>query len=119
MTPQTDEDCRKKSIFWLLKSCYYQILIIASSFLANAAFAADGFAESVTGGEGGTILTATNAPTFKTFVEAVGTYIVEVSGTIDLEFETQHVHFNARGMGEGVINSSLELFRHDIRKSID
>ncbi len=47
-------------------------------------FAADGFGQNATGGAGGTIVTVSTASDFKTYVESTSTYIVQVSGTIDL-----------------------------------
>jgi pectate lyase len=47
-------------------------------------FAADGFGQSTTGGAGGTTVTATTAALLKSYVESTSTYIVQVSGTIDL-----------------------------------
>ena len=56
-------------------------------FTSSTAFAADGWASmngDTTGGAGGTTVTVSNATDFKTYVESTDTYIVQVSGTIDL-----------------------------------
>lgn len=47
-------------------------------------FAATGFANNVTGGAGGTVVTVTTAANFKSYTESTSTYIIQVSGTIDL-----------------------------------
>jgi len=59
-------------------------IIVFSLCLAPAVFAADGFAEGVTGGEGGATVSATDAASFKSYVESTTPYIIEVSGIIDL-----------------------------------
>jgi len=59
-------------------------VVISSSCITTATFAATGFANSATGGAGGTTVTATTAANFKSYVESTSTYIVQVTGTIDL-----------------------------------
>lgn len=44
----------------------------------------DGYARGATGGRGGAAVTATNAANLKTYAESSTTYIITVSGTIDL-----------------------------------
>ena len=52
--------------------------------LGSNALAADGFARQTTGGAGGTPVDVNTASAFKSAVESTSTYIVQVSGTIDL-----------------------------------
>jgi pectate lyase len=53
--------------------------------LTPAVFAADGFGENTTGGEGGIITVVNNAEDFKELVETPDVpYIVQISGSIDL-----------------------------------
>jgi pectate lyase len=52
--------------------------------MTTGAFAATGFANSVTGGADGNIVTVDNAADFKSYTESTSAYIVQVSGTIDL-----------------------------------
>jgi len=53
--------------------------------LTTAVFAADGYGENTTGGEGGTIVVVNNAENFKELVEIVDVpYVVQVSDAIDL-----------------------------------
>jgi len=59
-------------------------IIISLFCLAPVVIAADGFGENTTGGAGGATVTASNAVQFKSYVESYSTYIVEVSGIIDL-----------------------------------
>lgn len=51
---------------------------------ASAAFTADGFGRYTTGGAGGTVVNPTTAADFESYVESTSTYIVQVSGVIDL-----------------------------------
>lgn len=62
------------------------VIVISLFYLASGVLAADGFGQNTTGGAGGTVVTVdSNAADFKAYVETVGTkYIVQVSGTIDL-----------------------------------
>ncbi len=60
------------------------LITVSLFYFAPAIFAADGFAEGVTGGQGGTTVTATTASAFESYVESSSTYIVEVSGIINL-----------------------------------
>jgi pectate lyase len=59
--------------------------LIALTLTASAAFAADGFGRSATGGAGGTTVTVTTAAALETYAETVDVkYIIQVSGTIDI-----------------------------------
>jgi pectate lyase len=59
--------------------------IIAAALLASlSSQASDGFGRNATGGAGGTSVTATTAAQLKQYVESSTTYIITVSGTINL-----------------------------------
>lgn len=79
------------------------LAVFSLFFLSPAVFAADGFAESVTGGEGGLVFTATTASAFEGYVESSLTCIVEVSGTIDLVGRNVKINSNKtiRGISPG------------------
>ena len=73
-------------------------------FTSSVVFAADGFAEGVTGGAGGTVVAVdSNAIDFENAVESTSTYIVEVNGTIDLSQDgvggTVYIESNKTIMG--------------------
>ncbi|MGB2865525.1 MAG: hypothetical protein WBC05_19500 [Sedimentisphaerales bacterium] len=66
-------------------SCIVRAGLVLLSFLMPGVFAADGFGENATGGEGGITYVVDNAVDFKEFVETVDVpYVVRVSGAIDL-----------------------------------
>ncbi len=79
--------------------------------LEPAVFAADGFAEGVTGGAGGATVTATNATQFKSYVESYSTYIVEVSGTINLGSVGGAVEIRSNKTIRGINSSSTIIGR--------
>jgi pectate lyase len=51
---------------------------------AASAFAADGYGRNARGGAGGASVTATTAAQFKTYAESATTYVITVSGTLNL-----------------------------------
>lgn len=57
---------------------------VVSLLCFTPVFAADGFAEGVTGGAGGTIVIVSNAADFEYYARRNSPYIIEVLGTIDL-----------------------------------
>jgi pectate lyase len=61
-------------------------LLTLTCYCWGDVFPADGWAgyAGTTGGAGGTTVTVTTAASFKTYVESASTYIVKVSGTLDL-----------------------------------
>src|SRR4030042_1435872 len=61
-------------------------VVISSSCITTEVFAATGFANSATGGAGGTTVTAYSPTEFKTYTESTSRYIIEVSGIIDLGY---------------------------------
>jgi pectate lyase len=70
-----------------MKRLSYKVMagLVLVFCLAPAVFAADGFGENATGGEGGIIAVVFNTEDFKEFVETVDVpHIVQVSGAIDL-----------------------------------
>ncbi|MBN1868740.1 right-handed parallel beta-helix repeat-containing protein [Candidatus Sumerlaeota bacterium] len=66
--------------------CAIVLAVLAVSLLGASAFAAitDGFAGTVTGGDGGSAVTVTTAAQLKQYAESSTKYIITVSGTIDL-----------------------------------
>jgi pectate lyase len=68
----------KKALLWAVATVS-TLLCLTSRILA-----ATGFANSATGGAGGTVVTATTAAQLKSYTESTSTYIVEVSGDINL-----------------------------------
>jgi pectate lyase len=58
--------------------------LIIMSLIAYSAFAADGWGENATGGQGGTAITVDNATDFETYTESASPYIIRVSGIIDI-----------------------------------
>jgi len=79
--------------------------IVSLFFFVPVVFAADGFGQYTTGGAGGTIVTVTTAADFTSYVESNTTYIVQVSGTIDLDSVGGEVEIRSnktiRGAGPG------------------
>jgi len=59
-------------------------IAISLSCTTTGVFAATGFANTTTGGAGGTTVTVTTTVNFRNYVESTATYIVEVSGDINL-----------------------------------
>ncbi len=59
-------------------------IVVSLSCFTSGVFAANGFCGNVTGGADGTIVTVSNAADFESSVESTSTYIVQVTGTIDL-----------------------------------
>lgn len=66
------------------KALFSGAVVIFFSSLTSVIFAADGFGENATGGAGGAVVTASTATAFRNYVQSDLTYIVQVSGTIDL-----------------------------------
>jgi pectate lyase len=68
-----------------MKRVYLLIGVVCSCFwFATGAVYADGFAGAVTGGAGGNVVTVSTASSLKSYAESSSTYVVQVSGTIDL-----------------------------------
>lgn len=72
---------------------------------ATVTFGVDGFGKNTTGGDGGEIITVTDAAAFKKYVETINTpYIVQVRGTISLEavggFVDMRSNKTVRGIGK-------------------
>ena len=87
------------------------IIMVSLFCLASAIFAADGFAEGVTGGAGGATVIASDAATFNSYVESYSTYIVEVSGTIDLGSVGGAVEIRSNKTIRGINSSSTIIGR--------
>ncbi len=62
----------------------FALALLALCLAPLAAFSADGYGRNATGGTGGTSVTVTTAASLKTYAESSSTYIITVSGTIDL-----------------------------------
>ena len=60
------------------------VVVVCLSCCAFPVFAADGFGANATGGAGGPVVTVSTAADFGTYVQSPDTYIVQVSGIIDL-----------------------------------
>jgi pectate lyase len=60
------------------------LVSICSLPLAVSAATYDGYGRNTTGGAGGTSVTVTNAAQLKTYAESTTTYVITVSGTINL-----------------------------------
>lgn len=99
-------------------------LLLAVTLILNCCalrtFAADGWASmngGTTGGYGGTVVTVTTASLFKSYVESTSTYIVEVSGTINLSSVGGKVNIRSnktiRGVGTSPTIVGNLTFRDD------
>lgn len=60
------------------------LVLLALCLAPLAVYSADGYGRKATGGTGGTSVTVTTAAQLKTYAESATTYIITVSGTIDL-----------------------------------
>jgi pectate lyase len=68
-----------------MKHFHASIALVAACLLAAATnHAADGYGRNATGGAGGATVTVTTAAQLRQYAESTTTYIINVSGTIDL-----------------------------------
>src|SRR5215471_8845167 len=69
-----------------LKFIKTAVAVMVAGVVASVStcFAADGYGRNATGGAGGASVTATTAAQLKQYVESTTTYIITVSGTINL-----------------------------------
>ncbi len=68
------------------------------------AFAVDGWASmngGTTGGEGGTVVTVDNFTELESYAESGTTYIIQISGTIDVGYDGFDIHSNKTLIGLG------------------